>query len=81
MTNDQQRIEEQTNKSKTLAEAREGDVFRHATTKAEVVVVEQRRNGELLTVQLNEAEGHGPGWVGVMWTGDADGWFFIRVAQ
>lgn len=68
-----------TTDSKALAEATEGDVFRHISTGAEVVVVEHRRDGELVTVQLNSVEGHTPGWVGVMWP-DAEGWSFVRVA-
>jgi len=65
---------------KPLSEATEGDVFRHASTGAVIVVVEHRRDGELLTVQLNDVEGHTPGWVGVMWTHDGEGWSFVRVA-
>jgi hypothetical protein len=64
--------------TRTLAEAIAGDVFHHATTGAEIVVVEHSSNGELLTVQLNEAEGLSPGWIGVMWASTAVGWSFVR---
>lgn len=65
--------------SVTLATAIEGAVFRHERTGAEIVIVEHRRGGELLNVQLNDAEGHSPGWVSVLWT-DAVGWVFVRWA-
>lgn len=67
---------------KTLEQAAAGDVFRHATTGAEIVVVERHRTAgpdELLTVQLNDVEGHTPGWIALMWT-DARGWSFVREA-
>jgi hypothetical protein len=64
----------------TLATAIEGAVFRHETTGAEVVIVEHRRGGELVNVQLNGAEGHDVGWVSVLYQ-DAEGWAFVRWAQ
>lgn len=67
--------------AKELSEATEGDVFRHADTGAVVVVVSHDgpRLADLLTVQLNEAEGHTPGWVSVLF-GDAAGWAYVRTA-
>ena len=59
-----------------LAMAGSGDVFLHDETGAEIVVVEHQR-GELLTVQLNKAEGLEPGAITIL-SLTATGWRFVR---
>lgn len=60
--------------------AAEGAVFLHRETGAEVVLVDRGRDGGWTNVQLNNAEGHGPGWVSVLYD-DAKNWHFVRWAE
>jgi hypothetical protein len=68
--------------TKTLEEAREGDVFEHDKTGAVIVVVQPERYDEtsLITVQLNTAEGHDVGWVSLL-RDHASGWRYVRTAS
>jgi len=62
-----------------LADANPEDLFTHAITGALIVVVEHNGD-ELMTVQLNDAEGHGPGWIAYLWP-NAAGWSFVGKAK
>ena len=47
----------------------------------EIVLVQRERYGNgWVNVQLNVAEGHGPGWVSVLYDDAAD-WKFLRWAE
>jgi hypothetical protein len=64
-----------------VAGASEGAVFKHLKTGAEIVLVQRERYGNgWVNVQLNVAEGHGPGWVSVLYDDAAD-WKFLRWAE
>src|SRR6185312_9456905 len=54
-----------------VAGASEGAVFKHLKTGAEIVLVQKERYGNgWVNVQLNVAEGHGLGWVSVLYDDD-----------
>jgi hypothetical protein len=53
----------------------QGAILEHETTGARIVLVTYERGGSYLSVQLNEAEGHKPGWIHVFISeSDLCGW-------